>query len=77
MDRGRFLRTLHIMGYKKCGENSWKYSFDWLTVSIKLIITVKIINDYDIRVEELYTDDVNNPTITEFRDYQECIDYLS
>ena len=76
MNRERFLRILHIMGYKKCGENSWKHDPDWL-ISIAPITTITIIDDWHIKVEELYADDVSNPTIKEFSDYQKCIDYLS
>lgn len=64
------------MGYRKYGENSWKYDPDWL-ISIAPITTITIVDYSKIKVEELYADDINNPTITEFRDYQECIDYLS
>ena len=76
MNRERFLRILHIMGYKKCGENSWKNNPDWF-FSIAPITTITIIDCCKIKVEELYADNVNNPTITEFRDFQECINYLS
>lgn len=76
MNKEKFLRTLHIMGYRKCGENSWKYDPDWL-ISIAPITTITIVDGCKIKVEELYADNINNPTITEFRDYQECIDYLS
>jgi hypothetical protein len=75
MDKGQFIRKLHIMGYKKCGENSWRCNPNWL-ISIAPITTITIIDYCKIKVEELYADDVNNPTIKEFNDYQEVIDYL-
>lgn len=76
MNRKRFLRTLHIMDYKKCGENSWQHDPVWL-ISIAPITTITIIDYCKVKVEELYADDVNHPTIKEFSDYQKCIDYLS
>lgn len=76
MNKKKFLRTIHIMGFEKCGENSWKNTPSNGFTSIAPTTTITIINDYCIKVEELYTDDVNNPTITEFSDYQKCIDYL-
>ena len=76
MDKLGFLRILHIMGYKKCGENSWKSNPNWL-ISIAPMTTVTIVDYCKIKVEELYADDVNNPTVTMFNDYQKCIDYLS
>ena len=76
MNKERFIRILHIMGYKKCGENSWKNNPDWL-ISVAPITTITIIDYCKIKVEELYADDVNNPTIKVFNDYQEVIDYLS